>query len=130
MTRLKFDREPFLLVNTVQQGTSRTLYSRLLAYQHSLSTIRFYRRRHSITGNYVLPASSFKRFSPFGSLRLVDGHPMIKASIISILQQQGIQCSELHSDSTSAQTANSHEHDDRNNNNCTHSTRPINIYYT
>eukprot|EP00965_Chrysotila_dentata_P025837 858100-Pleurochrysis_carterae.AAC.1 len=63
MTRLKFDKVPFS-INSVQTGISRTLYSRLLAYQHSLA-LRFYRRRFSANGNYVLPASAAKRFSPF-----------------------------------------------------------------
>eukprot|EP00965_Chrysotila_dentata_P068101 2252380-Pleurochrysis_carterae.AAC.2 len=45
MPRLKFDKDPFS-INAVQTGISHTLYSRLLAYQHSLA-IRFYRRRRA-----------------------------------------------------------------------------------
>eukprot|EP00965_Chrysotila_dentata_P039666 1318204-Pleurochrysis_carterae.AAC.1 len=93
MTRLKFDKEPFS-VNAVKAGIARTLYSRLLAYQHSL-TIRFYRRRYSSNGNYILPASTAKRFSPFGSIRLVDGYMTVKAAVLSVLQQQGMECSDL-----------------------------------
>eukprot|EP00965_Chrysotila_dentata_P050293 1666377-Pleurochrysis_carterae.AAC.1 len=78
MTRQKFDMEP-LSISNVQTNISRTLYSRLLAYQHSL-TIRFYRRRYSATGNYILPATAAARFSPFGSIRLIDGMVTVKAT--------------------------------------------------
>eukprot|EP00965_Chrysotila_dentata_P091123 3008659-Pleurochrysis_carterae.AAC.1 len=81
MTRQKFDMEP-LSISSVKTNISRTLYSRLLAYQHLL-TIRFYRRRYSATGNYILPASAAHRFSPFGSIRLVDGKVTLKAAVLS-----------------------------------------------
>eukprot|EP00965_Chrysotila_dentata_P038809 1289817-Pleurochrysis_carterae.AAC.1 len=81
MTRLKFDKEPFS-VNVVNTGIACTLYSRLLAYQHSLA-IRFYKQRYSSKGNYILPASTAKRFSPFGSIRLVDGQVTMKAAVLS-----------------------------------------------
>eukprot|EP00965_Chrysotila_dentata_P258559 6213263-Pleurochrysis_carterae.AAC.3 len=55
MTRLKLDKEPFS-TPLVQRSIARTFYSRLLAYQHSL-TLKFYRRRYSSTGNYTVTAS-------------------------------------------------------------------------
>eukprot|EP00965_Chrysotila_dentata_P026339 872972-Pleurochrysis_carterae.AAC.1 len=127
ITRQKFDNEP-LSTNAVQTSFSRTLYSRLLAHQHLLTT-RFYRRRYLATGNYTLPATAADRFSPIGSIRLVDpGKMTIKATVLSILQQQGDECSDLISTNILSHT-DSHNNKNRKDNNTLNFPIPTNIYY-
>eukprot|EP00965_Chrysotila_dentata_P123514 4082806-Pleurochrysis_carterae.AAC.1 len=117
-----------LSISSVQTNISRTLYSRLLAYQHLLA-IRFYRRRYSATGNYILPASAAHRFSPFGSIRLVDGKVTVKAAVLSVLQQQGIECLDLNSTNNSTCTGLQNDRHGTRNNNFNFPIPIVNIHY-
>jgi len=99
MVRNKYD-DDVLSPNLVNQNIARTFHNRILAFQHAL-LIRYFRRRFSHQGNYMLPKSEANKVKPLGELRLSDGQLTIKPSIILLFRQQNIECENLQLLSTS-----------------------------
>eukprot|EP00965_Chrysotila_dentata_P076650 2530617-Pleurochrysis_carterae.AAC.1 len=77
-----------------------------MAYQYE-RRLSFFRRRHSHAGNYKLPKSAAQQAQPIGELRLSDGMLTVKDSVISAIQQQGISCDQLMTDSPSSSSTTS-----------------------
>eukprot|EP00965_Chrysotila_dentata_P220246 6191658-Pleurochrysis_carterae.AAC.1 len=118
MVRNKYDGDVFS-PNLVKQNIARTFHSRILAFQHA-RLIRYFRRRFSHHGNYMLPKSEANRVKPLGELRLSDGHLTIKSSITLLLRQQNIECENLQLSSTSPASPASINAITCNNNNNRH----------
>eukprot|EP00965_Chrysotila_dentata_P034615 1152869-Pleurochrysis_carterae.AAC.1 len=105
MVRLKYDGETFSPAR-VKSDIARTFLMRILAYQYG-RRLNFYRRRHSHAGNYKLPKSAAQQAQPIGELRLSDGMLKVKDAIILVIQQQGISCDQLMTDSPSSSSTTS-----------------------
>eukprot|EP00965_Chrysotila_dentata_P107585 3554459-Pleurochrysis_carterae.AAC.2 len=95
MVRLKFDGNAFSS-SRVRTDIARTLLSRIPAFQHE-RRLSFCRKRHSHDANYKLPKSAAIRASPIGKLRLADGLLSVKASLVAVIEQQGVNCDHLSS---------------------------------